>query len=846
MALEKLGRKLIALLGGGNEAPKASFFKRFWQESAQFHKICDLLPYDAYDRKTKLFYSDETVGFVIETHPLVGSSVEMQKELENIFAAALPEGSSFQVMLWADPHVGDQLESYVDARKNAPNSSSMLIKMAEKRAEYLKSFAYDSPFKPFTVRNFRCFFSVSLRRTESRRDDEEICERIKSQLMTTLEMLSIPGVVWGPEELLSTLDGILNNRIGQVTAPKIRWNPFQRLSDHLSCSESDLKVKKDELLLHDETVTVRTYGVRSWPNMWSLHAMSELIGDENRDQAQIPCPFIIHYGLTIPVQDKQKTKYLAKASWVEKQAASPIGKYISESKREAEELGFLREEVNKGERIVQTHFGVILMAKPEEIDNAEQILNNLFISKEWKLEKNKYLHLPMFLSSFPCMWGSSYVQALLYAQKLKTTVSTESGNLLPIQGEWKGTKTPGMLLVGKRGQVKTWSPFDNDAGNYNVAVVGRSGSGKSVFMQEMVASMKAIGGRVFIFDVGRSFEKLCEILGGEFMEFSAETSLCINPFSTIPVDNPEIAGEALSMLKSVLPLMAAPKNGVSDKGASLLEQAMLESWNTFKNETTITHIADWLLAHKDKEAQDLGMSLFPYTKDGSYGRFFNGPSTVNLDNPFIVIEMEELKERKDLQAVVVQMLIVNITNKMFLGDRKTPFQIVFDEAWDLLQGGQGGSFMEMLARRLRKYRGGLVVGTQSLNDFYQSPGARAVFENSDTLCMLSQRDESIDLLKEQKRISMTPQKEAQLKSVKTKQGKFAEIAVITPNGYSIERLLLDPFSLVVYSTKPEEYAAVKDLKNQGFTMDEAVSKIVATRKKRKNPNHQQYIEEKAA
>jgi conjugal transfer ATP-binding protein TraC len=422
--------------------------------------------------------------------------------------------------------------------------------------------------------------------------------------------------------------------------------------------------------------------------MWSLHAMSELIGDENRDQAQIPCPFIIHYGLTIPVQDKQKTKFLAKASWVEKQAASPLAKYIGESKREAEELAFLREEVNKDERIVQTHFGVILMAKPEEIDNAEQILNNLFISKEWKLEKNKYLHLPMFLSSFPCMWGHSYVQALLYAQKLKTTVSTESGNLLPIQGEWKGTKTPGMLLVGKRGQVKTWSPFDNDAGNYNVAVVGRSGSGKSVFMQEMVASMKAIGGRVFIFDVGRSFEKLCEILSGEFMEFSAETSLCINPFSTIPVDNPEVAQEALSMLKSVLPLMAAPKHGVSDKGASLLEQAMLESWNAHKNDTTITHIAEWLLAHKDKEAQDLGMSLFPYTKEGSYGRFFNGPSTVNLDNPFIVIEMEELKERKDLQAVVVQMLIVNITNKMFLGDRKTPFQIVFDEAWVSFKAGR--------------------------------------------------------------------------------------------------------------------------------------------------------------
>ena len=262
---------------------------------------------------------------------------------------------------------------------------------------------------------------------------------------------------------------------------------------------------------------------------------------------------------------------------------------------------------------------------------------------------------------------------------------------------------------------------------------------------------------------------------------------------------------------------------------------MLETWGTFKNESTISNIADWLTnrgktssdgTSGDQLAKDLAQMLFPYTTNGTYGRFFNGPSTVNLDNALIVIELEELKERKDLQAVVVQMVIINITNKMFLGDRKTPFTIVFDEAWDMLKGKQSGVFIETLARRLRKYRGSLVVGTQSINDFFQSPGAQAAFDNSDWMCMLSQKAESIEHLKKTDRISMSLQKEAQLKSVKTKQGQYAEAMISGPLGYAIGRFMLDPFSNLLYSTKAEDYAAVNHLTTQGISVGDAVDQLI--------------------
>lgn len=148
--LAKLGKKLFAHLGedqtseGRQGHAKISHHSQYVQAHshlADFHKLVDLLPYDAYDPKTKLFYSQASVGFVVETAPLVGASSEMQREVANLFAMSLPEESSLQVMLWADPHIGDQLDAYQAARSG---QSTTLQYVAKERADYLKQFAYDS------------------------------------------------------------------------------------------------------------------------------------------------------------------------------------------------------------------------------------------------------------------------------------------------------------------------------------------------------------------------------------------------------------------------------------------------------------------------------------------------------------------------------------------------------------------------------------------------------------------------------------------------------------------------------------------------------------------------------
>ncbi|MEN8236229.1 MAG: type IV secretion system protein TraC [Pseudomonadota bacterium] len=840
--IAKLGGKLAQLLGESSESsgsPSLSQLRKYFEH----YRLHDLLPYRGFDPKTKLFHNEASVGFVIECHPMVGCSEEMQREISGLFQHTLPEASNIQFLLWADPRVRDILQQWSEPRRR---QGELFAKLASKRAEYIDSLVFASASTP--VRNFRCLVSYSQKGDLGNPLDLEKIVNLKEQVLTSLKTLGVPVVLLEAEGLLNFLDGIVNFNY-DTTPSKLAWNPHTPLNEQIPCPGNSIRVSSAGLLLPEmrETATdncetanlqdghspndytVKAYSVRREPDQWSLHAMGELIGDDFRDLMRVHCPFLLHYGVHISNQETTKARIQSRESWVETQARSKIGKKIPILVDQHKELDFVRHQLSRGERFVQTSFSALLFSKSEASHRHDQVLNSLFRSKRWQLAQEKYLHLPVFLSCLPMCWGEGFAQELGYQQRLKTTLSTESANLLPVQGEWKGTTSPGILFVGRKGQLFTWSPFDNNAGNYNVCVVGRSGAGKSVFMQELMTSTLGQGGQVFVLDVGRSFEKTVKLLGGEYIEFKPQSDICINPFSSIPTDDVQVTADALAMLKPIVSLMAAPREGTGDLENAHIEQAIKQAWEAKNTQATMTDVAEVLSSHADLIAKNLGQKLFPYTRHGTYGRFFNGASTVNLSAKMVVVELEELKERKDLQSVVVQMVILQITNKLYLGDRKTLSNLVLDEAWDMLRGKQSGEFIETAARRLRKYQGSLVVGTQTVNDFYATPGAQAAFDNSDWMCLLSQKKESIEQLKQTSRISMDPNMESMLTSVQTRQGEYAEVMLYGPHGYAVGRFIPDPYSLVLYSTKPEEFAAVQDQIAKGLPMSEAIEAVASGR-----------------
>ena len=71
------------------------------------------------------------------------------------------------------------------------------------------------------------------------------------------------------------------------------------------------------------------------------------------------------------------------------------------------------------------------------------------------------------------------------------------------------------------------------------------------------------------------------------------------------------------MLKPLFAIMARPSSRTTDHENALLEQALKTIWIKHQHAATVTYVAEWLLAHADPRAKDLGTMLFPYTKEGS-------------------------------------------------------------------------------------------------------------------------------------------------------------------------------------------------------------------------------------
>ena len=146
----------------------------------------------------------------------------------------------------------------------------------------------------------------------------------------------------------------------------------------------------------------------------------------------------------------------------------------------------------------------------------------IYHGQGWRVNAERYVQLPSWLACLPMVPAGGLDADLARMGRMKTLLTSAAVNLAPVHGEWRGEardpdNPPALFLIGRRGQPACWSPFANMAGNYNVAVTGKSGSGKSVLMQELVTGIVGAGGEAVVIDDGRSFQHTAEALGGSFI-----------------------------------------------------------------------------------------------------------------------------------------------------------------------------------------------------------------------------------------------------------------------------------------------------------------------------------------
>lgn len=834
----------------------------FLREKTRRTAITSLLNYKSYDADRGLYHNHDSVGFAIVALPTAGLGMQEIRTLEGIFTNTYKAGTVLQVILHADPNVDHIIDRWADARgvDERVSNPEVFRMLARRRADYLKKAAWQGLFhdESLLMRDYHLIITCNVPKARgqdelSRADLDEL-ERHRSAVLGVLRSAQMQGESMTPDMIINMVGDIFRPKLDPAEPrERIPYDPAVELREQIVPDETAVYVGRDNMTIdwRGNRVSVMPYSVKQYPAEWSASLNGELLGPFFNRVQRIASP--VTMSLLIHVPDQVSAMSMAKQKLLRatQMRDSPVGKYVPAWIGRQQDWKFVVAKMEQGSKLLQVAFNIALYSKVGEEETAEQSLKSVFSSMGWRLAKTRFAVLPRFFATLPLVVGREAYTVSKRLRFFRSMLSWNCVNIAPWIGEWKGNvpsgQDPSLLFVGRRGQLCYVDPFQNSKGNYNIAVAAASGSGKSVFTQDYLMAFLGTGGRAFVIDSGRSYENMCKLLGGEFIDFSKMSNPNLNPFTTIidrdavPEEvwreSPNTFSDQLPILRELIGTMADPYNPMPAKHSALLADAITQAWQQKKNKATITTVGELLASSEHQEARDIAIMLRPYMAGGGFAEYFEGDANIDFRNNFVVLELDDLSAKGDLQAIVVLLLMKRITEVMYLSGRKQKKICIIDEAWRFLTGGGGAARMiEEGYRTARKYNGSFMTITQGIPDYYKSPTTIAAYVNSDFTFILRQKPESLAEVKNKGYLVMNEWEERTYRSIDTfgpspefPTGKYSEISIKSPGGMAVGLLCLDPMSASMMSTKAADVEAIKALEKQGYSKLEALEKVVEQR-----------------
>ncbi len=303
--------------------------------------------------------------------------------------------------------------------------------------------------------------------------------------------------------------------------------------------------------------------------------------------------------------------------------------------------------------------------------------------------------------------------------------------------------------------------FDPKATNWNTAVVGASGSGKTFTVQMLLSDAMADGGLdLIIIDKKGDYTPLVTLAQGAVIPIAPGAGVRLNMFD-LPAGETEPSEEKLSFLQRVFHIL---KSGAPDDELFLKEQLWMEAVRTayqaalertpgedtfhLGRPVTLSDVLNTLPnlsklssraigAEEKILARKLAVELGVWTQ-GAMGRFLDGQTTVKMgDNPVIYFDIAGFDAFDDPRVtalgitLIAQLIYARLNNSP--RDRKKI--IIFDEAHAVFKIEASAALVVDLYRRARSYGAGIWTITQSIAD-YQGPYVRGVLDSTSIFMVL--------------------------------------------------------------------------------------------------------------
>jgi len=225
--------------------------------------------------------------------------------------------------------------------------------------------------------------------------------------------------------------------------------------------------------------------------------------------------------------------------------------------------------------------------------------------------------------------------------------------------------------------------------------------------------------------------------------------------------------------------------------------------------------------------------LKDFYKGGRYGTTLNDSADNTLfDEPFIVFEIDNVKDNPKLFPIVTLIIMDTFIQKMRLRkDRRKA--LIIEEAWKAIASKLMGGYILYLYKTVRKFWGEAVVVTQELDDIIGNAVVKdSIINNSDTFILLDQTKFKDNFDKIASLLSLNKVEQNKIFTINNLNNKFGRSRFkefylkrgskgeVYGNEVSLEQYL-------TYTTEKPEKSAVEYYVQQYGNYDEALQKIVS-------------------
>ncbi len=798
-------------------------------------RACQFCPVQAYDEQSKLFLCDDsTLGFAFECVPLAGGDQHTKERIEQLVAGDYPPGTIMQFFLYRSPDIEPQLNALARIRQD--HMDGPLAGVVKQRIDFLRAHTKKNIHgRSFSGGDYDCgriqesrlivSIKIPFEGKEPKESDVVLTKTWETKTESALSSVGLWPLALSASRYIRLMQSIINwspNATWRSMPVMGEWEEDKTISAQIFDPTTDLVIADKSTLQLGEHCFVKVMSAKRIPDAFFFTEAMKYVGNTMGGNDKLTINYAVCCNVFFPVTQSEKSKLETKRTWTVNQAVGPMLKFVPVLADKKYSFDILSESFQKGAKPIRMTFSVLLFSDSRKaVERAAVSAQSYWDTMHFHLMEDYFITAPMFQNCLPLC---AEKEAVFHLDRYKTMTTRELPVLLPVFGEWKGTGTFHVALISRNGQLMSLSLHDSDT-NKNAVIAAESGSGKSFLLNEIIVSYLSEGAQVWVIDAGKSYKKLNEQLDGDFLQFDEASKICLNPFELI--DDWKEDEDTISVL---IAAMASEKEKLSDFQMAGLKQILKRLWETKGQAMTVDDIAAECLGHTEQRMHDIGQQLFSFTSKGGYGQYFHGHNTMRFENPFTVLELDELQGRTHLRQVVLMQLIFQIQREMYLGERNRKKIMIIDEAWDLIKSGPVSVFIEHGFRKFRKYGGSAIIATQSLNDLYENPVGRAIAENANMMLLLGQKPETIASIRDSGRLVLSEAGFNLLSTVASVGGVYSEIFVKSGHiGVGVGRLIVSNFEKMLFSTAPEDVNAIENYTNRGLNVTDAINHVLRDR-----------------